>query len=120
MRIVYINPRNRAQEIKRYERQECLGVLCVPRCTLTSTIPAQITSQELADFGTTTLFFLLLVALPTGSYFYLHRGLVQRYEEMSSQVREHSRQVGSEHTFPLLGPVLHTQPLYTVNSFTFH
>mmetsp|Transcript_5470 Transcript_5470/g.15667 ORF Transcript_5470/g.15667 Transcript_5470/m.15667 type:complete len:541 (+) Transcript_5470:456-2078(+) len=55
----------------------------------------QITSQELADFGTTTLFFLLLVALPTGSYFYLHRGLVQRYEEMSSQVREHSRQLSN-------------------------
>ena len=39
------------------------------------------------------VFFLLLVALPAGSYFYLHRSLVAQYEVLAQQVYKDARQV---------------------------
>lgn len=54
---------------------------------------SQAADQELADFGAAALFFLLLVALPTGSYYLLHRGLVGHFRHLSAEVQEQSRQV---------------------------
>ena len=39
------------------------------------------------------MFFLLLAALPAGSYFYLHRSLVSQYEALSEAVHQEAREV---------------------------
>ena len=46
--------------------------------------------------GAIVVFFLLLVALPAGSYFYLHRSLVAQYEALAQQVHKDARQVRNQ------------------------
>ena len=47
----------------------------------------------LAESTVIVAVFLLLVALPAGSYFYLHRSLVSQYETLSRIVRQETLQV---------------------------
>jgi len=47
----------------------------------------------LAEVAAVVVFFLLLVALPAGSYFYLHRSLVAQYEVLARQVQHDARVV---------------------------
>ena len=41
----------------------------------------------MADVAAVVVFFLLVTALPAGSYFYLHRSLVAQYEALARQVQ---------------------------------
>lgn len=49
--------------------------------------------EEVIDCAAVVLFFLLIVALPAGSYFYLHRGLVARYEALADTLQQQAVEV---------------------------
>ncbi len=50
--------------------------------------------EELVDCAAVVLFFLLVVALPAGSYFYLHRSLVARYDALTDSLQQQALEVG--------------------------
>lgn len=50
--------------------------------------------EELVDCAAVVLFFLLMVALPAGSYFYLHRSLVARYDALTDSLQQQALEVG--------------------------
>ena len=44
--------------------------------------------EEVADCAAVVLFFLLMVAVPAGSYFFLHRNLVSLYEQLADTLQQ--------------------------------
>ena len=55
--------------------------------------PAQELDPAVTECGAIVVFFLLLVALPAGSYFYLHRSLMAQYEALAATVRKDKQEV---------------------------
>lgn len=51
--------------------------------------------EEVADCAAVVVFFLLVAALPAGSYFFLHRNLVTRYEQLADTLAHQATEVGS-------------------------
>ena len=49
--------------------------------------------EEVADCAAVVVFFLLVAALPAGSYFFLHRNLVTRYEQLADTLAQQATEV---------------------------
>jgi hypothetical protein len=49
--------------------------------------------EEVADCAAVVVFFLLVAALPAGSYFFLHRSLVTRYEQLADTLAQQATEV---------------------------
>ena len=47
----------------------------------------------MADCAAVVVFFLLVAALPAGSYFYLHRSLVTRYDQLADTLAQQATEV---------------------------
>lgn len=58
--------------------------------------------EEVFECAAVVLFFLLVAALPAGSYFFLHRSLVSRYEQLADTLQQQASEVGSDIQHALL------------------